>query len=328
MLAADARRNERESRRELRELIRAQKEAEKRSELHAAAAAVRHYEVLLIVLTTVHRECGPFVDWRQLAAWTPPSPPRDRYHADAAQGVLESYRPGLVARMFGGATKTRAQLELAVARAHEEDVRLRAHYDEMCRQANEARRIAEAVLSGDTRAYSAALECAGAFDELTEYGVAIDVVTIAGMTNAIRLELRVEERKVVPQEQKGLTKAGKLTTTNMPKAQGNEIYQDYGCGAALRAAHEAFAALSPVNLILVTVRTDILNTKTGHIESTPVLSFMLPRATCEGINWSAVDASDAISNFVNRMSFKRGAGMAAIGPLTNDELQASVSFGA
>jgi hypothetical protein len=151
-------------------------------------------------------------------------------------------------------------------------------------------------------------------------------VTVAGLTNAIRLELTAEERQVVPEEEKSFAKSGKLSTKKMPKARGNEIYQDYVCGAALRAGREAFAALSPVNLILVNVRADVLNTKTGHLEATPVLSVMLPRASVERINWNAVDPSDAISNFNNRMTFKRGAGMAPIVPLTNDELQASLSI--
>jgi hypothetical protein len=230
--------------------------------------------------------------------------------------------------MFGGAKRMRAELEQAVSRAREEDARVRAQYDEMCSEASEAKTIAHAVLAGDTRAYGAALECAEAFDELREFGVAIDVVASAGVRNAVRLELAVEERNVVPEEEKNLTKSGKLSTKKMPKARGNEIYQDYVCGAALRAGREVLAALSPVNLILVNVRTDILNTKTGHVEATPVLSVILPRGSVERINWNAVDPSDAVSNFTNRMSFKRGAGMAAIVPLTNDELHASLSLGA
>lgn len=324
-MGAIARRHERESRRELRELIKAQKEAQKLDEQEAAAAEVRRYEVMILVMTTVHRECGPAIDWRALASWTAPPPPDPRHHTAPAEDALASYRPGLLARLFGGANKMRTGMEQAIAAARVEDTRARALYDEACAEATEARTIAHSVLGGDTRSYSTALDCVEAFDELKEYGVAIDVVALANMTNAIRLDLAVEERKVVPEEEKSLTKAGKLSSKKMPKTRGNDFYQDYVCGAALRACREAFAALSPLEWILVTVRADILNTKTGHVEPTPVLSAMIPRTTVDRLNWGGVDASDAVSNFVNRMNFKKGAGMAAIAPLTTDDLAKTLS---
>ena len=118
----------------------------------------------------------------------------------------------------------------------------------------------------------------------------------------------------MPEHQESLTARGKLSSKAMPKARGNEIYQDYLCGAALRACREVLAAL-PVDWVVVTVRADLLDAKTGHVESQPVLSLAAPRRTVEGLRYDSLDPSEAMANFTCKMNFKRGAGMTRIEPL-------------
>jgi hypothetical protein len=101
----------------------------------------------------------------------------------------------------------------------------------------------------------------------------------------------------------------------MPKGRANEIYQDYVCGAALRACREVFAAL-PVHWCAANVRSQLLNPATGHVELSTLLSVIAPRATAEALRYEHLDPSDAMRNFVHRMGFKKAEGMLPVTPLT------------
>ncbi len=69
--------------------------------------------------------------------------------------------------------------------------------------------------------------------------------------------------------------------------------------------------------VYVTCKSEMLNTKTGHMEVLPILSGRFVRATMANINLETVDASDALTNFNHAMAFKRASGFFPITPLTD-----------
>ena len=105
----------------------------------------------------------------------------------------------------------------------------------------------------------------------------------------------------------------------MPKGEFFTIYQDYVCGAALRAANELFALL-PIDMVFVTAVDDLLNTSTGHKEEQPILSVAIPRGTLDSLNLSNIDPSDAMTNFVHNMIFKKTKGFEAVEKVTSEQL--------
>lgn len=313
---AAVRREQREARRRLRELVREHKEAERRAEQEHAEQAVARYEAMIEALTSVHRECGPRVDWASIAGAQPPSRPTPvTSGAAVAEQVRDAYRPGLFARLFGTAPKRRAALEAEVAAARERDrqateLSLQAHAQQ-CEEHAASVAMARAVLAGDLEAYVAALDELDVFEELRELGVEIEIAALAA--DVVRVQLIAQERQVVPGEQASLTARGKLSLKKLSNTRGNEIYQDYICGAALRTVREVFAAL-PVQWVIATVRTDLLDAATGHIRSTAVLSVVAPRATLAELRFERLDPSEAMAKFLCRMKFKKGAGLAEVEP--------------
>ncbi len=78
----------------------------------------------------------------------------------------------------------------------------------------------------------------------------------------------------------------------------------------------AVLGMLPIGELIVTAQAETLNTSTGHIEETRVLSVFVPRNTMARMNLGMVDASDAMSNFVHNMKFLKTKGFHAIEPVS------------
>ena len=294
----------RSERREIREAQRTAREDLARKKQELTEQLVGRYEQQLRLLSTVHHDCGPTIDWQEVAREpAPPKPaPSDRW-TSAALAAIAEYNPGFFARLFGGVKKERAALEERLADgtlADDADTRDAITLHAVtCRQHEEARAVANAVLRGEVARFVEALDGVDAFDELEE--VALSVTATAPRADIVLIDIVLPASDiVVPDEQHSVTQRGKLSSKAMPKTRKNEIYQDYVCGAALRACREAFAAL-PVAWACATVRTKVLNQVTGHIDDAPVLSILAPRRTAEQLQYEALDPSEAMTNFLHRI---------------------------
>jgi len=322
-IQAAQRREERSIRRQYREAQRQAKEDLKEQQLEHAQHMTECYELQLKSLGSVHHDSGPLINWQHWAsAPLPPAPAPASARTQAATKALETYVPGFFAKLFGGEAKARARLAAALEVARRDDAaeteQARAAHVQTCADLEEARQLAHALLRGDMSRYQDALDSARAFDELRE--VASGVSSAAVRPDLVWVEIVLPTPdKVVPEEQFSVSKGGKLATKAMPKGRANEIYQDYVCGAALRAVREVFATL-PIPWCAVNVRSRMLNPATGHIELGTLLSVIAPRRTSESLRYDALDPSDAMKNFLHRMGFKKSAGMAPVEPLTVADL--------
>ena len=97
----------------------------------------------------------------------------------------------------------------------------------------------------------------------------------------------------------------------MTKTNYFGLYQDYVCGCVLRVAREMFALL-PVEMVVVTALSNLLNSKTGYIEEQSILSVGIPRDTILGLNFEMIDPSDSMENFVYNMMFPKTKGFSAV----------------
>lgn len=177
------------------------------------------------------------------------------------------------------------------------------------------RSLAKRVLAGEGQAYGEALRELSAFGELSTLGSSI--AFNVHHSKLIECELLVNGRDAIPAELKSLSAAGKLSVKAMPKARFQEVYQDYVCACVLRVAREVLALL-PVDVVIVTAKVSSLQTSTGATVETPVLSVAIPRPVLERLDFSQLDPSDSMGNFMHRgdvMASRKSAEFVAVAPL-------------
>lgn len=328
-LAASIQEAERAERRRQRELLAQQRHAEKmhlalsrqtqrlkaeierERERMVAQLEAETYQNRIQVLSSVHRDATPTIDW--INAANQPEPQLQAVPDTAvkqAREALATYAPSLIERLLRREAKRRAALLDAVTSAEADVRRLRERAQAEYAEARSAWRdqlaLAKLVLSGDLTAYQRVLEDSDCFEELAELGCAVNVQWQS--KQVARAALAAQEADVVPAEERSVTTRGKLSTKKLAPARVAEIYQDFLCGAALRVARELFAVL-PLQAVCVDVYTSLLNSATGHFEPTPVLSVYCPRERFATLNFVRADASDVVTSLRNSMRFQRSKGM-------------------
>jgi len=320
-VAAAQRRAQRDSERRARLQARAQKLQDKLDELEHARAEAEEFEERINQLTTAHHQVGEGVDWISLKN-TPaqPEPQKKSRWEDAAVLAHKEYKPTLWQRLFGKEKDIRAGLESAIVEARQKDENSyqgalkihRGHLEEW----QQSNHMARAILAGDLNAYKSAYGELDPLSEMKEFGCHL-IVSFPDRNSAL-VSISVESEKVVPSESKSLTRSGKLSIKSIPQSKFNELYQDYVCGCALRAARELFCCL-PLSRVIVNANALLLDSSTGHLREQTILSVGITRSTFDRMAFESVDPSDAMKLFSHRMGFKRSQGFFAIQPLLPDE---------
>ncbi len=185
------------------------------------------------------------------------------------------------------------------------------------------RSLSAGVLSGDSQAYADALSKLSAFGELSTLGSFISFRV--EHAKLIGCELHVSGKTVIPAEVKSLSSAGKVITKAMPKGRFHDLYQDYVCGCVLRVAREVFALL-PVDVVIVTTLAPVVQASTGQEANIPVLSAAIPREVIDKLDFSRLDPSDSMENFVHRgdvMASRKSGEFTAIVPLAAKDIAAA-----
>ncbi len=320
-VVAAQRRAARNDERRQRLHARAMKLQAKVDELASAAAEVEEFEERILQLTTIHHSVGESMDWDEISARPAPLTPQKMSRwENAAVHTRDVFKLNLWQRIFGDEKKLRARLDEEIVQAkqrdevsHEGALKLHAIQFEQWRELNQ---LATAILSGETISYRKAFDELEPLSEMQDFGCEFEVKFPDQFTAEINMT--VESDKVMPRESKSLTRAGKLTVKETPLGKFYELYQDYVCGCVLRTARELFSFL-PLKRIVVNVNATLLDTSTGHMRKQPILSVGMPRATVEGLNFVAVDPSDAMSMFPHNIGFKRSKGFFAVQPLAPSE---------
>ena len=307
------RESERTARRRQREL---QKEAQRTAMLQQARHQVEVFENQIELLVSIHRQATPTVNWRSLAEVPRPQPREvDPSRLRACQAALANFQLNFLERLLGLQGRRR-RLERDIEEAHrwyqEESLRVGQEHREVVADWEVQTAFARDMLAGKTSSYEEAILDSGCFEELAEYGSTPRVRWAS--SQVAHVELRSSGANVVPLEEKTLTARGKLSVKKMNAARRMEIYQDYLCGIALRAARELLA-VTPLRGALVDVRGDWLNTATGHIENATFVSVFCERSAMERINFAQADASAVVSSFDHVMKLTRGKDLSPVEPL-------------
>ena len=276
-----------------------QKEQAKQAELAENRLKVEEYENYIERIKGVHKECDEVIDWEKVRDAKPPFAKEEGGPAEkAARAALDSFKPGVMGKLFGSDDKRRAELEKAVEAAKAADA-------EEFEAWQESVAFAGRILSGDVDAYLEALEEANPFEDFADYGSDLEFGTDSG--EYMEIEFRVKSREVVPENVLSLTSTGKLSEKAMSKTMYYDLTQDYVCSCAIRLAREIFAVL-PVEAVLVHAVDGVLNTATGNDTEETILSVGFTREGFKGINFDRIDPSDFLAAFPMRMQFSKTAG--------------------
>lgn len=305
---------ERDARRRQRELEKQSKLINKMQEQERAAYEVQVYENLIDLLRSVHKECSEVYNWSLIYYHKPPNKPSHKCVNElAAQAKLDAYKPGLADKLFGGEKSKRNDLANAVnearqtdERKYQEEIRL---YEQKYAEWNALHEIAGRISEGKTEAYMEAIREADPFEDIRELGSSFEFEVKNPLL--VHANIYVHGEEVIPLEIKSQLKSGKLAVKPMPKGKFYELYQDYVCGFTLRVARELFSLL-PIDIVIVTAIGNLLNTQTGNLEDSPILSAIIPRSTLDKLNFNMIDPSDAMSNFVHQMDFRKTKGFSAV----------------
>lgn len=306
-IQAAERRQQREAQRRFRELERQTKEQAKLSALEKARLEVETYENRLDVLLSVHKDCGEILDWTGLAAsLSPPCPQKISYHEQKAVQRYTVLQPQQK-------EPSQSMLEQARARDEQDFQNAMQVYSQQMAEWERLKNLARRIITGEHKAYTEALVEFNPFAEISDLGSSINF-TIHD-AKLIECALKISSKQAIPPECRTLTSSGKVSVKPMPKGRFHEIYVDYLCGCVLRVAREVFALL-PINVVMVTAMTDMLDSRTGQMVEEPVLSVAMSRAAIAQLNFDQLNPSDAMENFQCRGDFKTSRKSEAFQPIT------------
>lgn len=304
-----ARANERQA----REQAKRYQQNLKEQILSENAIAAHTYNDYVNTLVSIHKSCSSKVDWNSfLNEPEPLKPKKTRNREEVAAAALHLYTASFFDRLFCREAGKKAKLQLALDQAVQADLsefnRCAEKYNEDFEDWTTVKRIAQGVLSDDPIAQRDAISFFEPFTNISQLGTQINcVINHIGLT----VNLSVNSLEIVPDYVLSTTSTGKLSNKKMTVSRFNELYQDYVCSAAIRVAREMFALL-PIDCIYVNSIADLLDASTGRIKPQTILSCKFIKENLDRLHFDRIDCSDAMRNFVHRMSFSKNTGFAPV----------------
>lgn len=313
-LGAMSREAERNSNRRARERAKDIALSEKIEAREQAAEAVSDFEDYIKKLITLHQSCSSSINWQSQAAAAAPTEPQLSAKAEnVAQSRLDKYKPSWLDKLFGSTEKKLSKLSDAVAAAKTEDQQRfqkeLAKFEEDSADHKDQVEFAKRILARDPKAF---LEAIKLYEPLHAVGLLGENLLIeVESANLIVVNLNVHGEEVIPKDRPKLLASGRASVKAIPKGEYNRLYQDHVCSAALRVTREILA-LVPVDAVQVNAVDDLVDSATGHLKPSAILSYLAPRSTIEKLNYYSIDPSDAMKNFLHQMSFSPTAGFKPI----------------
>lgn len=311
------------ARRAEREYQRKQKSLAKKRELEDAAFEVEEYEENVNSLISLHNPCITQCDWEKIGLEKPPSKPgKLQENETKAKAKLNNFKPNFFHKLFNLTESKLEKLRKNVLEAQRKDedqyrTSMESYRNNYSSWEND-QKISEGVLRGNLDSYIEAFKIISPLDELEDFILNSDFRALNSSLAEIVLTTKGEQ--IIPNEIKSLLRSGRLSTKKMPKGQFYETYQDHICSCALRTAREIFTLL-PIETVIVTILDNLLNTQTGHLEKQPILSVAIPKPILGKLNFSQLDPSDAMKNFICNINFKKTKGFESVEKIDAEKIK-------
>lgn len=304
---------ERESRRIQREHEKRRKQIEKMEALEQARFEVEEYNNYMDLIQSMHKDCNDYINWNEVQNLEEPIKPEPSdYREKKAIKKKKNYSPNFFDRLFKLESKKIKKLEKEILEARGIDEKENRYdlskYEKEYEEWKNSVDVASRVLNGEEKAYYEVIKEMSPFDEIENIGSSIGF----NFVNSEFMECGINLFKdVIPKEEKKLLKSGKISIKELSSSKYNTIYQDHVCSSVLRVARELFALL-PVEKVIVSAIVEAVNTSTGNLEDTTILSVLIPKETIKTINFDLIDPSDCMNNFVHNVNFKKIKGFSKV----------------
>jgi hypothetical protein len=310
-VTASVRRMEKEAQRRHKQDIKEQISSD-------ATEAVTNWETYLDELLSVHTDLADRIDWQSMLSKPKPNYPETiSQNQDQATNAIKTFKPKMFSFLTGSTAKRKAALEQNLLTAPEKDRvendKLHRKYEAALADWESDRSLAKRLSDEDSTAIQ---EVLNEFQTLTEHDLIGSSVQFEIWDGVIHAVPQVHSDEVVPNFRRKQLASGQLSQTKMPIGQFNELYQDYVASVALKVAGDMFQIL-PINEVYVTCESKMLNSSTGHMQPTAILSVQFVRATFETLNLDNIDPSDSMMNFNHVMKFNKTKGFSAVAPLVS-----------
>jgi hypothetical protein len=286
-----------------RQLEAQQKQLRKEQERELAQYEVDLFENQCELVKSIHKECDDYVDWNHILNSSPPfqkgeAGPKEK----EAIRNYENYKPKFFEWLLKKEEKAYNRLSEQIQQAKIEDEKAYKEWEELIEFANN-------VLAGDIDTYFKVIEEMDPLGDLSEFGSGFEFST--NDPSYMEVEFDVHSDKIVPIEEKKLTKTGKLSVKQMTKTRYFELQQDYVCSCVLRIARDLFALL-PLKTVVIHAYDEQLNTATGHQERLLILSVKIDWDILNELNFENIDCSDSMNVFPHQMNFRKTKGFAPV----------------
>ncbi len=303
-----------------READRAYKQQMKRQIAADAANDVMAWQEQLSDLVSLHKNLIQPFDWTAISHSQPPQlPVRLQTRQQTAQSSLNSFKPKLLDKLWGGSQKRLVKLKSALSSAIDDDHKAHqlvcAEYEKKLAEYEADISISRRLAAGETDAIK---EVISEMQTLSDAKYLCSSISFQINSNFLHVKPNLFDTSIVPNFRRKQLASGKLSETKMPVGEFNELYQDYVASAAFRIAGDMFNILL-LDEVYVTCFAEMLDTSTGHLDYTPILSVQFVRSTFKRLNLDAIDPSDALQNFNHVINFKRTKGFLKITPLQSLE---------
>lgn len=277
--------------------------------LDNAAQAVETYNEFITTLTSFHKDVSAPVDWKEILRKKAPEEPGEYdLNERKATKKLENFMPSFFDRLLRLEKSKKNRLEKDLIIAQKKDLitleKAKKEYIIQKEEWEKFHRIANGVLDKDTDACKDAVHLFDPFSKVQNLGTQVNFTF---NTNYVVADLLVQTDEVIPRQVLSLTATGKLSKKDLPVSKFNDLYQDHICSCLLRIGREVLALL-PVDFVIVNIISDLLNTSSGRIEQSTILSAAIFPETLEKLHFDKIDPSDSLRNFKHNMDFSKTTG--------------------
>ena len=306
-----------ELKRQSREADKHHRQQLKEIEREEAFEDVQDQERFLQEIISLHHECRACLDWRAIESQSEPKRPKHKQPlTNEANEKLGNFKPNFIEKILRIQNWRKKKLENNVhkARLADEQNYTEALEEFKLRKRNwEKKQDLAKRLKTDK---NAVLEALQEYLDIEDLPVDMNVQFEVSDEMQIDVNLKVlPYEDVIPDEVYSLRQSGTLSTKKMPIGKGLELYQDHVCSALLRIARETLGVV-PLETVRANAVVNAINTQTGHLEDQIIISIIVVRDTFSKLNMRKIDPSDALSNFVYNMQFKKTKGFEKVDKIT------------
>ncbi|MDP4217966.1 MAG: hypothetical protein Q8927_17315 [Bacteroidota bacterium] len=291
----------------------------KQEMLADAASLVEHYQELITMLVSVHREPIEMVNWNEIMAEEPPDQPVfSSQHEQNAANTLANYKPSFFVKLLGMERRRKLGLEnkIKVAAKKDQDGFEKANeeYKKHKEECDKTQLVARGVLNMEPEGFMEVIE---QFNPFSQIGALGKQLQFDFFPDHINVDLEVYGEDTIPKQILTLTSTGKLSKRDMPPSKRNGLYQEHISSSILRVAREVLALL-PLAYVIVNARTELLNMATGRMEVQVILSIAAYPETLAGMDFNRLDPAECLRNFKHNIDFSKTAGFRRVERL-NDQ---------